>query len=388
MKILPFKKLPRYARNLIIYYTIAEPGVIGYVIFNAYLFKLGYSVIYVGGIISASSFLSAALLPLLGYLSDKRINAKYYLMVLETLVGISFLIYAVAYNGAWIFMGRILFSTAMLFSFSYSVYEREVYTEEIMEEIYVWHWILPSLGGMVSYLAGFIYFSIFPNVQAMRLYYLLFGTMFPFFVVYIYFYLPNLPIYRKREKLIIPRRFLKILITFILFNLTSYFLFGIALDNLIINYFGAGVAIIVFLSLGDSVLSFLSSILKAHISQEIWPRLPYLSIGGMGIIAILLFLLDYFKLATILLFILFYLLIAFLYPLWHMGFKPLLQSSIPREYRGTIFSSLSSLTRIINIPLAFITALIISIWSAFSPLLLAGILAFLTLVALHITVGK
>jgi len=387
VKIAPFNSLPKGARRLIIYYAIAQPGIIGFVIFNAYLFLLGYSPLYVGSIISGASLITALIMPLLGYLSDRRINAKYYVMTVEALIGVSFLLYGFAQNAWWIFLGRVVFSAAMLFSFTSSVYEKELYPEEHLEDAYIWHWLIPSSAGIVTYAAAFIYFSLFASVEAARLYYIVFGLAAPFYVLYVYLFLPDLPTYRKREKVKIKRDLWGLISVFVLANLTLYFMYGISLDNIVINHFGAGIAIIVLLALIDSAFQFVSSFVKGNIPRRYFPRIPYLAMGGIGIIASILFLFRLLAIESILLFLLLYAFLAPLWPLWHMSFKPLLVESVPKEYRGTVFSAAQSVLRIINIPMAFVVGSVITLFGSFAPLLISSILAFITVAALKMVRG-
>ena len=384
VRVIPFRDLPTGARRLILYYSIGEPSVVGFVIFNAYLFLMGYSPLYVGSIISGASLITALILPLLGYLSDRKINAKYYLIASETLIGTSFLLYGFAQNEWWIFIGRVIFSSAMLFSFTYSVYEKELYPHEIMEDAYVWHWIIPSIAGMVTYIAAFLYFSIFSSVSAARIYYIVLGFLAPLFISYVYFALPDIPTYHPEEKIKIPRELFGVVLVYILSYLATYFLYGITLDNIIINYFGSGIAIIVLVAFIESVFGFTSSTIKAHIPRKYFPVMPYLAMSTIGIVSLILFTTYIIKIEGLTLFIAFYSIIYLMWPLWHMSFKPLLQKRIPKEYRGTIFSSIQSLMRLINIPLALVLGAIIVIWGSFSPLLISFFFSILTVITLKI----
>ena len=388
MKIIPFRSLPKGARRLIVYYAIGEPSVVGFIIFNAYLFLMGYSPLYVGSIISGASLITALILPLLGYLSDRKINAKYYLITSEALIGASFLLYGFAQNEWWIFAGRVIFSSAMLFSFTYSVYERELYPEEIIEDAYVWHWIIPSIAGMVTYIAAFIYFLIFSSVDAARMYYIVLGALAPLFISYIYFALPDVPTYHPRERIKIPHSLIGVVLVYILSYLTVYFLYGITLDNIIINYFGSGIAIVVLMSFIDSTFGFISSMMKAHIPRKYFPVMPYFAMATIGTVSLIILLAHIFGIEKLGLFIVLYSIIFLMWPLWHMSFKPLLQKRIPKEYRGTIFSSIQSLIRLINIPLAFIVGSMIVLWGSFSPLLISFFFALLTVIALKIVMKK
>ncbi len=383
MKIIPFCSLPEEARRLIVYYAIGEPEVVGFVIFNAYLFLLGYSPLYVGSIISGASLITALILPLLGHLTDKKINAKYYLMLEEGLIGLSFLLYGFAQNDAWIFAGRVIFSTAMMFSFASNVYEKELYPEEQLEDAYVWHWIIPSVAGIVAYMGAFIYFSIFLSIQAARFYYIVFGALAPVYIAYIYLALPNMPTYRKREKIRFRRELLGAITVVALSYLTLYFLYGIAMDNIIINHFNSGIAVIVLLSIIDSVFGFSSSMLKANLSRRYFAIAPYLAMAFIGLVSLAIFLVHILGAESLPLFIIFYSIIAFLWPLWHMSFKPILLRNVPKKYRGTIFSGVSSLTRILNIPMAFIVGVVITLFGSFAPLLISSSFAFATMVVLR-----
>jgi len=388
VKVIPFRELPKGARHLIIYYAIAEPGVVGFAIFNAYLLLLGYSPIYVGSIISGASLITALLLPLLGYLSDRRINAKYYLMTIEALLGLAFLLYGFAQNAWWIFLGRMVFSSAMLFSFTSSVYEKELYPEDKLDDAYIWHWLIPSVAGIITYAAAFIYFSLFPDVQAARICYILLGALSPVFVSYVYFALPDLPTYRKRERVKIRREMWGIIGVFISAYLATYFLYGIAVDNIIINYFGAGIAIVVLLALIDSIAGFSSSFVKGNLHRRYFSAIPYFAMASLGILAFSLFALHIMRLDSIATFLLFYSAIAFMWPLWHMSFKPKLLEAVPRELRGTVFSGVQSITRILNIPLAFLVGLTVTMFGAFSPLLISAVFSLLTVILLRGATGK
>ena len=387
VKIIPFRSLPRGARRLITYYSIGEPSTVGMIIFNAYLFLLGYSPVYVGSIISGAALITALLLPLLGYLSDKKINAKYYVMTLETLLGLSFIIYGLASSELWIFIGRVIFSTAMLFSFASNVYERELYPRDKLEDAYIWHWLIPSVAGIVTYIGAFIYFSLVPNIQYARIFYVAIGLLAPIFIAYVYFALPDMPTYPERSKIKIPQGLVGVVLVYLGAYFTTYFLYGIAIDNIIINYFGSGLAIIVILALIDSVFGFSSSIMKAHISKKYFHYMPYISMMSIGVTSLLIFVIHLLGVESLWSFVILYSFIAFMWPLWHMSFKPLLQRRIPKEYRGTIFSSIQSLIRFINIPLAFIVGTIIVLWGSFSPLLISSFFAVLTVTTLKILVS-
>ena len=386
MKIIPFHSLPKGARRLIIYYSIGTPSTVGIIIFNAYLFLLGYSPIYVGSIISGASLITALLPPLLGYLSDKKINAKYYIMSLEALLGISFIIYGLAISELWIFIGRVIFSTAMLFSFASSVYERELYPRDKLDDAYIWHWIIPSVGGIVTYIGAFIYFSLFPQPQYARIFYVALGLLAPLFIAYVYFALPNMPTYPERSKIKVPQGLVGVVLVYLCAYFTTYFLYGIAIDNIVINYFSSGLAIIVVLSLIDSVFAFLSSIMKAHISKRYFHYIPYISMISIGAASLVIFIMKLLGAEALWSFVVINSFIAFMWPLWHMSFKPLLQKRIPLEYRGIVFSSISSIFRFVNIPLAFILGLLITLFGSFAPIAIASAFAFSTAATLKIVI--
>ncbi len=384
MRIASFNSLPKDARRLIIYYAIAQPGIIGFVIFNAYLFLLGYSPMYVGSVVSGASLLTAILLPILGYLSDKKINAKYYMITTEALIGAAFIIFGLARNGLWIFAGNVIFSTAMLFTFASNVYEKELYPKDLLEEAYIWHWIVPSAAGILTYLAAFVYFSLIPSVEAARWYYIALGLAAPLFISYIYFALPDMPTYPEREIIKIPKGLIGIVLVSILAYLQVSFLYDITLDNIIINYFGYGLSVIVLLSIIDNLFGLSSGFLKAHISKEHFPKMPYIAMLSLSALSFLLFVLHFKGLENIWIFILLYSLLSLAWPLWHMSFKPILQRNIPKKYRGTIFSSIQSINRLIGIPLAFIIGVTITYLGAFSPLLISSILGILTALSLKL----
>ena len=384
MRIASFNSLPKDARRLIIYYAIAQPGIIGFVIFNAYLFLLGYSPMYVGSVVSGASLLTAILLPILGYLSDKKINAKYYMITTEALIGAAFIIFGLARNGLWIFAGNVIFSTAMLFTFASNVYEKELYPKDLLEEAYIWHWIVPSAAGILTYLAAFVYFSLIPSVEAARWYYIALGLAAPLFISYIYFALPDMPTYPERERIKIPKGLIGIVLVSILAYLQVSFLYDITLDNIIINYFGYGLSVIVLLSIIDNLFGLSSGFLKAHISKEHFPKMPYIAMLLLSALSFLLFVLHFKGLENIWIFILLYSLLSLAWPLWHMSFKPILQRNIPKKYRGTIFSSIQSINRLVGIPLAFIIGVTITYLGAFSPLLISSILGILTALSLKL----
>ncbi len=388
MKITPYRSLPKGARRLITYYSIGEPSTVGIIIFNAYLFLLGYSPIYVGSIISGASLITALLLPLLGYLSDKKINAKYYIMTLEALLGLSFIIYGLASSELWIFIGRVIFSTAMLFSFASNVYERELYPRDKLEDAYIWHWIIPSVAGIVTYIGAFIYFSLVPNIQYARIFYVALGLLAPLFIAYVYFALPNMPTYPERSKIKIPQGLLGVVLVYLCAYFTTYFLYGITLDNIVINYFGSGLGIIIVLSLIDHVFGFSSSIIKAHIPKRYFHYIPYISMISISAASLLIFVMQFLGFEELLSFIIIYSFIAFMWPLWHMSFKPLLQKRVPLEYRGTVFSSISSISKIVNIPLAFILGLLITLFGSFAPIVISSAFALTTAISLKIVIKR
>ncbi|NPA74510.1 MAG: MFS transporter [Euryarchaeota archaeon] len=389
MNITPFRKLPHDARNLIIYYALAEPGIIGMVIFNAYLLLTGYSVLEVGAIITFASFLTSLFLPLLGYLSDRKINAKYLIMTSESLIGVSFLIYGLATGPVMILAGRLIFSTAMLFTFASSVYEKELYPANNLEEVYIWHWLIPTAAGIASYLAALIYFSLFPNVWAMRVYYIIFGFAGIFYVAYVYFKLPNLPVYRERKKIKLNKKLVPVALAFIFANFSAFFIYGLPFDNIIINYFGSSVAVIVFLGLIGSIIMFGASYLKTRIPKKTWKHIPVIAMGSMGTLASAIFLAPLYIHGNLLFIIYMALYIAhlFFWPLWHMSFKPALLANVPSHSRGTVFSSIMMLNRLANIPLALIAGVFAALFGAFSTAILSAIFAFST-VAIIVRVSK
>ncbi len=380
VSITPFREFPGGARNLIIYYALAEPGVIGMVIFNAYLLLTGYSVLEVGAIITLASFLTSLLLPILGYLSDRKVNAKYFMITTEALIAISFLIYGLASGAFMILLGRIIFSTAMLFTFASSVYEKELYPANNLEEVYIWHWLIPTAAGIASYLAALIYFSIFPDLRAMRLYYILFGFAGIFYIAYIHFNLPNLPVYRERKKIKLNKKFVPVALAFIFANFSAFFIYGLPFDNIIINYFGSGVAVIVFLGLLGSIIMFGASYLKTRIPKKMWKHIPVIAMGSMGTLASAIFFASQYIHGNLLFIIYLALYTAhlFFWPLWHMSFKPVLLANVPSHSRGTVFSSIMMLNRLANIPLALIAGVFASLFGAFSSAMISAIFAALT----------
>ncbi len=390
MNIIPFRQFPKGARNLIIYYAIAEPGIVGMIIFNAYLFLTGYSILEVGAIISGASLITSFLLPLLGYMSDKKINAKYFMMTTEALIGASFILYAIANTAFMILLGRMIFSAAMLFTFASSVYEKELYPKDKLDDIYIWHWLIPSIAGIASYLVALFYFYFFPNIWAMRLYYMIFGFASIFYVTYIYFMLPDLPTYPEKTKIRVSRKFLPAVLASLLSVFSSFFIYGLPFDNIVINYFGSGVWIIIFMAFVDSVISLLSSYIKAIIPRSIWGILPHTAMTCMGLLALAIFILPLFlhNSTLFIAFLILYMIHSLFWPLWHMSFKPVLLSNIPLKLRGTVFSSIMMISRLAMIPLAFIVGVFVTSFGAFSPALLSAIFAFLTVVVLLWIKGK
>ena len=373
VNIKPFREMPKNARRLIFYYGIGMPSIVCFVIFNAYLFKLGYSVVEVGAIITLASVLTTLLLPVLGYLTDRHINAKYFLIILEILLGASFLIYGLYPSPITIFVGRVIFSSAMLFTFASNVYEKELYPKDALDDIYVWHWLIPSAFGIGAYTAAFIYFTFYPDILHIRLYYITMGLLSPLFAGYIYFALPDLPVYREKKKFKISRKILPVILVGLFSNISIFFISGLPFDNLIINHFGSTVAIIVLISAIGSVIETGSSYFKAIIPKKWWRRLPYICMLIIGIGSIIVFIIQIYinGMVMMILFVLFYMSTYFLWPLWHMSYKPLLLKVVPLNYRGTIFSIIQAIWRFTIMPLSFLAGIVIYYLGDFSPLVLS-----------------
>jgi MFS family permease len=376
MALMKFSELPRDARNLIIYYTLGSPSVVGFIIFNAYLFTLGFNVEYAGGIITLASLLSTAAIPLLGYLTDKGLNAKWLLIVMEALIGASFLMFGLAHTPVEFIAGRTFMSIATVFSFSLHVYEKEVYPSERLDDAYIWHWALPLAGQLVSCVVAELFLGVlFPNAEAIRIYYVLMALLTPLFVLYILKFLPDVraPMRRKR-RVKIPREFFPIVAAQMLVFAGISFYAGLTFDNIVMNHFGYGIFFIILAAIMESIFSLLATRTKSAVPERMKYRIFHLSLAVLAAHGFLNALLPGVLSGVSLFLFVFvsYGLMVWAYTTWHMYHMPLLLPTVPEELKGTLFSSISTVRRLLVIPIPFAVGLIANRVGPFAPSYVEG----------------
>ncbi len=371
-----FGDLPKGARYLIIYYAIGTPSAIAVEIFSAYALRLGYTPIYIGALISLVSLIATFFLPLIGYLADRRISAKYLLIISEGLLGVGLIIIGISRNIFHLLAGRLLLSISFLFNFTFLVYERYLYREKT-EECYVWHWIIPTFAAIFSYTLLILTFLFIEKTEvlAARILYILIGSMFPVFIAYIYFFLPDIPTVRERTKFRLEKKFLGIIAIYLLSTFGISFIYGLTMASIIIEYFGAGFVAIFALGLIESLSSLSSSSLKYFSKKECWPVLTdisllFLTIYGASLYVAQIFVSDNYLLIIV---FVFYFLFNFLFSLWDMGFRPMVMKVVAEEYKGTVFSTISMLRRFLIIPSSLIVGILIQNFGSFSPALVESI---------------
>jgi len=372
-----FRDLPKGARRLIIYYAIGTPGAIGIEVFSAYALRLGYAPIYIGALISLVSLIATLFLPLIGYLADRRISAKYLLMISEGLLGIGLIIIGISGNIFHLLIGRLLLSISFLFNFIFLVYERHLYKEKT-EECYVWHWIIPTFAAIFCYALLIITFLFMEKIEilAARILFIVIGSLFPFFIAYIHIFLPDIPTLRERTKFRLEKKFLGIITISLLSSFGFSFIYGLMMASIIIEYFGAGFVAIFALGLIESLSSLSSSSLKYFSKKEYWPILTDISILFLTVYGLSLYIAKIFvsyNYLFIMVFI-FYFLFNFLFALWHMGLQPMVMKVVAEEYKGTVFSTISMLRRFLLIPSGFIVGFLIQNFGSFSPALVESLI--------------
>ena len=103
-----FKSFPLAARRLIIYYTLASPFLIVYVIFSVYLFKLGFNVEVAGLLYAISALMGIIFTFLIGRALDKALPVKTAMSVIEATFALANFVYAIAISPIHIVLGSFL----------------------------------------------------------------------------------------------------------------------------------------------------------------------------------------------------------------------------------------------------------------------------------------
>ncbi len=370
MSPMKFCELSQGARNLIIYYTLGSPSVVGFVIFNAYLFTLGFNVEYAGGIITLASLLSTGVIPLLGYMTDRGLNAKWLLLAMESLIGASFLVLGLAQTPLEFILGRTLLSISTVFAFALRVYEKEVYPAERLDDAYIWHWALPLMGQLASCVAAEVFLGLlFPNAEALRGYYILMAFMTPVFLLYILKFLPDVRTRRERGRVKIPRKFYPIAAAQMFVFAGISFYAGLTFDNIIMNYFGYGIFFIIMAAIMESVFSLIATRVKGAIPEHLKYHVFYLSLLVLAAHGMLNAILPT-VLSGVWLFLFVFIsygMMVWAYTTWHMYHMPLLLPAVPEDLKGTLFSSISTVWRLLIIPIPFAVGVIANRVGPFAP---------------------
>lgn len=390
MNLKEFLSLPKYARNLIIYYTLSVPFLVVWDIFSIYLFMLGLDVMGVGILLTLTGIVGIIVSFLLGIAFDKGLSVRVALILIEIFSSVSDFFYAMATRFEHLFIGNVFERIGRLFTVSYSIYEKDVYPKENLEKIYAYHFALPELALLITYpIIGYLLGFVFTSLFAMRIVFVMAGLSSIFFVFYISKFLP--PAFKKiqfKEKHEFPRKIWPVISAEIMLVFSFGITTGLVIDNFVYNILGLNVFFILIIVVITSSTSLVASILSDRLGEKhrfkmLFLSLLFLLVYGISVASLEFLGLDAFL--TFVLLLLFSMILGFGHTLWFIYHRSFLFRLIPDEKRGLVLGSISSLNRIFGIFAPFVAGFMASQISPLSTFYLQIILIIMSMIMYFIS---
>jgi len=382
-----WKELPRAARDLIIYYTIATMMTPLEFFFNIFMFALGIEVEMVG-ILYAFHLLFVMIFSIVfGYFIDIRVSPKYLIMIIDSIGIVTWILTALASSPFHFLLIYMVEALEIPFFVAYRALERDVYPQDKLNIAYKYHMIFPYLSQAIMTLV----YGAMLELNLIIIYRILaiFGAILSLtLVIWVWKRIPpttNVHLRKSRKlHLKISRSLLFLAVAEILiiftFNLAPFFI----LDNFLFNIVGVTPLGIALVYSTGAFLGFLGAVTYGELEEK--GSLTRVAIGILllSLGALTIYLMNYIK-YVVLIAIIAMVLMYFGNSIWWIEHESLMMREVPEDVRGTFFGFLRTIRAIIIIPCPIIAILLIEI-NPLMPYLLQALLMPLMIIFYAISI--
>ena len=358
-----WKRLPRSARNLIIYYSISSMYLVGDIFEPIYLFILGWSLIYLGVLYTYSYVIGILGSIIIGKLFDKGFQPKWAMLIFELSSIFFYSVYAFYPRIELVFLAHGITMFLSPLSVSYQTMEKELYPEEIYESAFAIHMALPNATQLVSIIsAGFFLTYIMPNTLGFKILYIACTIL---SIISSLFILLGIPKIKKVKAS--GLKFSKIsrkILPLVAAELIILFGYSISPQFIYLNYVYNIAGMNLFLISITIAFANLAGIIGSLIAERGESSFRNITIAIISIsVSYSLMYTAKFVHSTIQIFILSSIFAFTSYisdTIWFIYHRTALYERVPKEIKGTVFGVMSSLRMLVFMVTPIISALIAS----------------------------
>jgi len=370
-----WKELPRAARDLIIYYTIATMMTPLEFFFNIFMFALGIEVEMVG-ILYAFHLLFVMIFSIVfGYFIDIRVSPKYLIMLIDSIGIVTWILTARASSPFHFLLIYMVEALEIPFFVAYRALERDVYPQDKLNIAYKYHMIFPYLSQAIMTLV----YGVMLELNLIIIYRILaiFGAILSLIlVIWVWKRIPpttnvhlrkNKGLHLRINKPLLFLAIAEILIIFT-FNIAPFFI----LDNFLFNIVGVTPFGIALVYSTGAFLGLLGAVTYGELKEKGSLTRVAIGIFLLSLGALALYLMNYIKYVVIIA-IIAMILMYFGNSIWWIEHQSLIMKEVPEDVRGTFFGLLRTIRAVIIVPCPIIAVLLIKI-NPLMPYLLQALL--------------
>jgi len=370
-----WEKLPQAARRYILMHCIISPVLFEWYIIPYLMIARNISVFEIGLIYTLSSAAGSILKAPIGRILDRKspnIIIALDLMTegLETLLYYLGLLYL---RLDLLLIASIIGELSSAFYPAYSVYEYSAYPEDIREKAFLYHNLLPFTSSAIGYpILGYIVSRMEVNTLMHTL--ILFSAAFILLSATPLLWLPKIGervVFEEEEGPIsIPRRFIMVSLTAILFTFSLSLAPIFTLVNLFMKHIGGGLFEIGVYECIGSLTVIICTLALFKAKKKHGRRLVILSLALFGTAYMMLYLSNSVALAF-----LSSILFSVGNSIYIPFFRSILFSTIPEDIKGTLLGGLSAVNGLIGIACPAIAGYLAAIHAGL-PYLTSSLLVF------------
>ncbi len=384
-----WNKLPVAAKRYILLQALSTPVLFVWILVPYLMLVTGLSVGEAGIVLTIASAVAAIINAIVGRILD-RAEPVLFISLIFLIEGISYLAYMYGFLVSMVLLvviAAVVERLARGFYPVFTVYEYDVYPDEIREKAFALHNLVPYVAQLVSYpIIGFILAVLLNNTVTQIFSLIIFATASVALGVLTLLWLPRIGTKRIEfsQPLLIsrlPRAFIKMALAIIVFGIAFELCQPIIVANLFIKMARNPLLGLALYETFAALPVVVVSPLILRTSRRHGMRMLAL---GMSLIALADLLLGFSYRVEIAL--LAAIVASAGYASMDPFFMDVLFASIPKEYRGTLLGFLASSRRLIGIAMPAIAGFIAEI-NAHLPFIIAAI-AVISSMSLTLNVAK
>ena len=372
-----FWKLPKGAKNLIIYYSITSILIATDIFTPIYLFNLGWNIISIGILLSFGSIITIFGNILIGYLFDRGFQPKYAMIIIDSCSILYYLLFAIATDPMYIFVATAIFNFISPLFVAYQTIERAVYPQEDLEKTFSLHMMLPNASQIIGVLLlGFFLSYIVPGVLGFKIIFLATAIFYVGVVLFIILEIPKTETAKIQKLSIskIPKRLIPIASA----ELIIVFAYSIAPEFILLDYVYNIISLDIFQISLILVMANIAGIIGSLPGEKIKVSRKTIAISIIGgAVAYIMIYFVYYITNILYLVIALGVLVFMSYAfdtLWFIMHRSYFYKLVPEEMKGIIFGTMSSLRNILFLVTPLLSSIIATKMASNFNFVIAGLI--------------